>query len=125
MTTFFHRLVLVVFLVASAMCGLVVWSHPLSADFIVRAAIIASFGFSLTTAYCRWECTLESLRLLVFIVFVLMGGGFYWSKDHAFGSSFNKVPLWVLLAEYFSIAIAVGLGLLLWLLSRTASGSQE
>jgi hypothetical protein len=125
MSTFFFRLALVGFVLASATCGFIVWIHPLSMDFIVRAAIIGILGFSLTTAYYRWDFHLGSLPLLLLIILVLMGGGFYWSIDHAFGSAYHKTQLWILSAEYFSTTITVWLGLWSGLLGLRSTRSRD
>ena len=73
---------------------LLIWLLPTSKDFVVRTLLIGSFWALLF----RSSNHSRSNLLAVFIpILVLVVGGFYWSRDHAFGTTYKiaSVRLWL------------------------------
>lgn len=100
MVKFLQKQSRICFTLTLVICVLSVWAFPLSLDFLARAALIGLFGGVLTGAYSKWEIEPPGGLLLLFMNFILVGGGFFWSKDHAFGISHRGEPGWALMTQY-------------------------
>jgi hypothetical protein len=102
-----------------------VWIQPVSADFVIRASLIGVFGGVLASTCWQKELRLPQLLLwFLFIAVVLFVGGYYWSRDHAFGNAYRKISAVKLLANYIAAATTIFVGSLL-LLKRPVQPSNN
>lgn len=109
------------FVLVVAFSALLVWTNPFSRDFVIRAGLIGAFGGILTAAY--WDSNFRERKLWIWIliVVVLLVGGYYWSGDHAFGSSYRRIASFKMLMDYFLTSTTTLVGAMLitrWIRSQ-------
>lgn len=102
MTNIRHLLILsfAVLLLLSALLVVIV---PTSKDFVVRALVIGSLSGVLS-----WKLVANDLQknyvISITLILVLGVGGFYWSRDHAFGAAY-KIANSLLCLEFLVVAL--------------------
>ena len=89
-----QKFLILSFAVLLSLAVLLLWLLPTSKDFVVRTLLIGIFWAVLF----RSSNHSRSNLLAVFIpMLVLLVGGFYWSRDHAFGTTYKiaSARLWL------------------------------
>lgn len=93
-------------LLAATAFLLLAWIAPLSKDFLVRALLIGTFTGLLMSRLPVVRLSWADLVSLAVVAVVLLAGGFYWSRDHAFGNLYPQKAQTILVAQYVSGLIA-------------------
>ena len=89
------------------------WVGPFSISYLIRALIIGADFSILTIAVWRLQLNYPISLIWLVLVFVLITGGFYWSRDQTFGVASVDDFSWSLVGQFISTVVAVFFGVLI------------
>lgn len=106
--TNFRRLLILAFTVLLVLAALLVVIMPTSTDFVVRALAIGSLGGILSCKIFANDLQ-KNYIISITLTLALAVGGFYWSRDHAFGAAY-KITNSTLWLEFLVVALTAFAG---------------